>query len=835
VLDIEHSDSVQEFQGQGTETGSTNQAPAQDFVTVLTSKGPLLTKRWTCKNKKSTCIPYDRAATFDVKMVPVAGLAELAGVLDKLTEFQAVIHGALQPELGKCARDIPRRLYPRGDDEPATITEATHFWVLLDVDGIPCPEGLDPVTEPERAAAHVISLLPEEFHDAAHWWQLTGSAGFKPGIRMRLAFWMDRKLTGRDVKMWVSKVKGLDLSIYTANQLIYAARPIFELVDDPVPQRSGMCDGAVVCTPDKRPALDNKMLDEQWGRPQCGLRTYREWRAAIGDHSEGQGFFEAVKSAIGSWMRANPTEDTAWLRADLEKAIRRAPRDLGLHDDEYIEHRIRDLDRAIASIAGRERAKPPPQWIEEMNRDYAVARFGGKAVVAVTGEKEITFISKEAFFDLYANKFPPSTDEDEGTRRSKAQVWWKHRQRREYISPGVVFEPSATPKEGPGALNLWRGFAVEPKQGDWSLMRDHILNVLANGNGQHAKYILDWMAYCVQHPEVQAEVALAFNGEQGSGKGIVWRYFGNLFKPHFQHFSDPDQFTGKFNAELGKAVFVFLDEAIWGGNKSVGGKIKAMITEPTLQIEPKGIDRIQVPNRLSIVACSNESWAVPVETGDRRWAVFKTNDQYAPRICTDPATREGYFGPLHEQMENGGQAAMLYDLLRRKVTPADIRNMPNTEEKARLKSLSLKTTPAWIENILQQGLVWDEHTWTEEGLVIDKSTLFASYQDFCTTYSRRPDPPHVWGKELKAILGDAVEPEYRQRVDGKVGARKFKFAPLQTCRECFDRHVGNQLNGSHWTPPRAASEEAARPSHLRVVQPETKDSEPEAVIRAVPG
>src|SRR6516162_5739857 len=221
--------------------------------------------------------------------VPVSNLAELAGILDNLNKHQAVIHGGLiGREVGEVAKNIPRWLYPRSDDAPATIEETPHYWTLLDVDGIPCPEGLDPIAEPERAAAHVISLLPEEFHGAAYWWQLTSSAGFKPGIRMRLAFWMDRKLAGRDVKLWLAKVNGLDGSIYTAHQLIYAAAPIFdEGIEDPVPRRSGICDGNIVSPPELRPALDNSSKPEPWGRPQCTLRSYREWRAAIGDHPDG--------------------------------------------------------------------------------------------------------------------------------------------------------------------------------------------------------------------------------------------------------------------------------------------------------------------------------------------------------------------------------------------------------------------------------------------------------------------------------------------------------------------------------------------------------------------
>jgi hypothetical protein len=119
---------------------------------------------------------------------------------------------------------------------------------MMDVDGVDCPTGLDPVREPESAARHVISLLPKQFHGAGFRWQLTSSAGIpgKTGIRMRLTFWMDRKLTGEDQKAWFTLAneaagkRMLDLSIYTANQLIYTAPPVLLNIEDPVPRRSGM-------------------------------------------------------------------------------------------------------------------------------------------------------------------------------------------------------------------------------------------------------------------------------------------------------------------------------------------------------------------------------------------------------------------------------------------------------------------------------------------------------------------------------------------------------------------------------------------------------------------
>ena len=43
-------------------------------------------------------------------------------------------------------------------------------------------------------------------------------------------------------------------------------------------------------------------------------------------------------------------------------------------------------------------------------------------------------------------------------------------------------------------LNMWRGFSVEARQGDWHLMQAHIRDVLADGDPEAERYILDWAA-----------------------------------------------------------------------------------------------------------------------------------------------------------------------------------------------------------------------------------------------------------------------------------------------------------------------------------------------------
>jgi hypothetical protein len=128
-------------------------------------------------------------------------------------------------------------------------------WVIFDVDRIPVPEHMtgDWVDDPESSVEHVLSLLPEPFQSATCWWSLSSSAAVpcKTGrevsgtFKLKLAFWLDRALTGAEVKRWMAAEKApVDPAVFNAIQLIYLARPkLGHGLHDPVPRRSGIWQG----------------------------------------------------------------------------------------------------------------------------------------------------------------------------------------------------------------------------------------------------------------------------------------------------------------------------------------------------------------------------------------------------------------------------------------------------------------------------------------------------------------------------------------------------------------------------------------------------------------
>jgi hypothetical protein len=354
------------------------------------------------------------------------------------------------------------------------------------------------------------------------------------------------------------------------------------------------------------------------------------------------------------------------------------------------EYAARQIERA------REEAIDP--WLRKLNEQHMViGNDGGKCQVAEwkshEGREQLVFQTFTDFQNRYVNKFI-AIQTDNGSRNLPVGKWWlRHPMRREF--PGLTFQPGGPPIVG-GDLNLWRGYGVKPMAGDWSLMRAHIQEVLASGNQVHADYIMRWLAYVVQNPDKPAEVALVLRGGQGTGKGVLGRAMCTVFGQHGLQVSSAMQFAGRFNAHLRDVCLLFADEAVRPEDPNARSALKALLTEPRLAIEGKGRDIVAVSNHTKVIMASNDRWVVPAELDDRRFAVFDVSSAHAQD--------RHYFSALLAEMDRGGLAAMLHDLLVMPLEgwhPRD--EIPNTDARSEQKAASLRGIEAVFLDLLQAG------------------------------------------------------------------------------------------------------------------------------------
>jgi hypothetical protein len=436
------------------------------------------------------------------------------------------------------------------------------------------------------------------------------------------------------------------------------------------------------------------------------------------------------------------------------------------------------IDPVVAVRELHKRGADDETMFGALNNNYAVVKFGNETLVASVIDNEVSTMKVHEFHKIFANV--RVCDGDRLVEISR--LWFKWPNRRQYMRRGIAFEPGGPLDVPDDTLNLWRGFGVKPQQGDWSLLRIHILNVLCSGRQDLFDYLLGWMAHAVQHPDEPIGVAIALRGPQGAGKGIIARTFGRIFGSHFAHIANGEQLTGRFNASVATSVVVFLDEAFWAGEKKAEGVLKALITEPRLQLEAKFRDPIMVNNHLHIIVASNSNWFVPAGIGDRRWFILDVADTFAG------FGHEAYWDPLYTEIENGGAEAMLYDLRTMDLTGFNPRTIPHTAAKAHQQVLSLNGTPAWLYDVLQEGRIGSANL-NADGMTIATDQAYACYEDFSKRqHDWRPKVKAVWSKELRDILGPCIGDTRQQSSSGRV--RSFQFTSLASCRQQFAKHIG---------------------------------------------
>jgi len=273
-------------------------------------------------------------------------------------------------------------------------------------------------------------------------------------------------------------------------------------------------------------------------------------------------------------------------------------------------------------------------------------------------------------------------------------------------------------------------------------------------------------------------------GPQGAGKGVVARTLGKIFGKRFAHIANGEQLIGRFNASLATSCLVFLDEALWAGDRKGEGVLKALITEPRLQLEAKFRDPVMVVNRLRIIAASNNDWFVPAGMGDRRWFILDVADAFAG---TD---HPEYWNPLYREIENGGAEAMFYDLLNMDLSTFDVRAVPYTAAKAHQQAHSLRGIEAWVYHILQEGAIHN-HLWRNDGFTVGKGEAYREYLDFSKEQRDwKPDVKPVWSKKVRELLGPCVQETRQKHPLQNIRVRAFMFAPLADCRRQFALRAG---------------------------------------------
>jgi hypothetical protein len=462
--------------------------------------------------------------------------------------------------------------------------------------------------------------------------------------------------------------------------------------------------------------------------------------------------------------------------------------------------------QTIAKSIGRHAPSKAERAIEWMNERHAMLVEAGKAIIVSERYDPVlkrTVMDRADFIDIkkiYCDHLVKlKTPGGKSVSKPLGDYWLTHPGRRKYMQ--LVFDPEV--QHPPDILNLWRGFAVTPRKGSWSYLREHLHRVIAGGRDDVFSYFEGWMARAVQKPGRPGEVALVMRGAQGAGKGVLARSFGHVFGQHFVHVARAHHLVGHFNSHLQDAVLVFADEAVWGGDKTAEGALKALITEPTLPIERKGRDAYVVKNVIHLMMASNNEWAVPAGLDDRRFCVVD--------VLSKNVGKHDYFSTIRKELQAGGYEALLYDLLHYDLSKFDHRKPPQTEAALHQKMLGMTPVQKWWFDKLKSGQLLPWHAdWKTE---VSRRELHDDYINVLQKVgiNRRGTETDL-AMQLKELLPGVGS--VRRMMQVRVGIqangapvldkrneRCWVLFPLAACRQHFEKMVKQKLEWDDDTIP----------------------------------
>jgi len=274
----------------------------------------------------------------------------------------------------------------------------------------------------------------------------------------------------------------------------------------------------------------------------------------------------------------------------------------------------------------------------------------------------------------------------------EVKMWLQSDRRREVKADQVVFDPSG--KCGPECINLFGGFEMVPMPGNPGPIID-LLDHLCDQDEVVRDWILDWIAYPLQNPGAKMPTSVIMHGDEGSGKNLFWEIVQAIYG-EYGSVVGQDQLESKFNDYLSKKLFIIGDEVLSRQEmRHLKGKLKAMISGKTLQIETKMMPVRPEANHVNLVFLSNELQPNALDASDRRHCV----------VWTPPKRERPYYQAIYECAEAGGREAFYAEMLARDLSQFDpFAPPPMTKAKTDLIDLGRPNAERWYMEWRQGNL-----------------------------------------------------------------------------------------------------------------------------------
>ena len=251
----------------------------------------------------------------------------------------------------------------------------------------------------------------------------------------------------------------------------------------------------------------------------------------------------------------------------------------------------------------------------------------------------------------------------------------------------------------PSVLNLWkpsdyyRQDIIETDSRYDNEAVDMWLNhikVMCDYDNPAYEYVINWFAHLLQKPAEKSS-HLIITGRQGTGKTIALTPIKKIMGGGYFETSQPERDVwGNFNPLMSSSLLVVLSECDKRNAFGAENKIKALITDPEMTINDKGIKPFVIQSFHRFITPTNSFDPVKLEEEERRNMIIKMSDKFKKNWA--------YFKKFSDTWDNNNACLSLYSyLMAKNISDWNRWLIPHTEYHTQLVELSRNPLDEFFE------------------------------------------------------------------------------------------------------------------------------------------
>jgi len=255
----------------------------------------------------------------------------------------------------------------------------------------------------------------------------------------------------------------------------------------------------------------------------------------------------------------------------------------------------------------------------------------------------------------------------------------------------------------PNMFNVWRPFAMELiiDYVEMEKERDEILNhikILCNHDIEVYNYFIAWIAQMIQYPSVKSVCPILISKE-GAGKGALIKLLIKLLGKSkvFETTSPSRDVWGDFNGLMSDAFLVNLNELSKKETLESEGRIKGLITEPTITINNKNVNPYEIKSYHRFIITTNKEEPMNTAKDDRRKLFIRSSDE--------KIGDKEYFKKIYDYLEDVNIVKTCYEYFKGILHMDKFMTipLPKTEYHKQLCELSINPIEGWLLHYVSQN------------------------------------------------------------------------------------------------------------------------------------